>query len=297
MKFIVLRIASLLALVLCSRIGLAQAARGNAPTQIQDVSPAVPELEVVSIRPGKVGLAMRSFNFLQNGVSFRGITTKMLIQYAFVVNPDRILGIPRWADSEEYDFEARVNDASEFKWRMLPINQQRLAILPILRNRFNLRYHHETKTLPVWALVVAKGGPKLHKATPGDPYTNGLKGPDGPLGAGAFRMSEPGQLTAQATTIEGFLWVLGNQLPGATPPDSATIVDKTGLTGRYDITLRFTPENSFASMNPGSETGAPAPSSPSLFTALQEQLGLKLESQKVPTDVIVIDHIDRPSEN
>jgi uncharacterized protein (TIGR03435 family) len=211
---------------------------------------------------------MRSFNFLQNGVSFRGISTKMLLKYAFVVEPDRIPGVPGWADSEEYDLQARVDDASELRWRMLPMSKQRLAILPILESRFNLRYHHETRTLPVWVLVVAKGGPRLHKATPGGTYQYGLKGPDGPLGARAFRMSEQGELTAQATTIAEFLWSLGNQLPGVTPPDSATIVDKTGFTGRYDITLRFTPENNPAPIRPAGETAGPAPSGPSIFTAL-----------------------------
>jgi uncharacterized protein (TIGR03435 family) len=251
----------------------------------------------VSIRAIKEGLGMRSFNILENGVSFRGISTKQLLQRAFGVEQDRLFGIPGWADSDRYDFQARVDDASESRWRMLSRDQKMSTLTPILMNRFNLRYHHETRTIPVWVLVVAKGGPKLWAAKPGDTYPNGLKGPDGPMGAGAFRMSEQGELTAQAESIAEFIWFLGRQIPGATPPEGATIVDKTGLTGRYDITLRFSPENYVAPMKPAGETGSPTPAGPSIFTALQEQLGLKLETQKVPTDVIVIDHIDRPSEN
>lgn len=289
------RIALLLTLVCCCQAGLGQSAPGRSPTQTQDAAPAIPELEVVAIRPIKDGLAMRTFNILENGVSFRGISTKDLLQRGFGVEQDRIIGIPGWADSDRYDFQARVDDASKLKWRMLSRTQQMSALLPILRNRFSLKFHHETRTLPVWALVVGKGGPKLHAARPGDTYENGLKGPDGPMGPRAFRMSEQGELTAQATSIPEFIWFLGRQIPGATPPDGATIADKTGLTGRYDITLRFAPENYVSPMKP--DSGTVNPSGPSIFTALQEQLGLKLETQKVPTDVIVIDHIDRPSEN
>jgi uncharacterized protein (TIGR03435 family) len=172
-----------------------------------------------------------------------------------------------------------------------------LALIPILRNRFNLKFHHETRLLPVWVLLVAKGGPKLQEARPGDTYPNGLKGQDGPMGAGGFTMTAQGELTAQGISIEKLIFMLSTAIPGQSMFEKATIVDETGLTGKYDLTLRFTLENAFAPVKPGGEAGDSATSGPSLFTALQEQLGLKLESHKVPTDVIVIDHIDRPSEN
>jgi uncharacterized protein (TIGR03435 family) len=170
-------------------------------------------------------------------------------------------------------------------------------IQALLADRFKLTMHHETRELPEYVLVVAKNGPKIHEATPGDTYSNGLKLRDGtPGGPGLVQMS-PGHVAAQATTMDFFIHVLQQQL-------GTTVVDQTGLTGKYDIILDWTPEPnqvpggvpSAAQQGPGA---APVPDSPgpSVFTAIEEQLGLKLESQKGPVDVLVIDHVEPPSEN
>jgi uncharacterized protein (TIGR03435 family) len=167
-------------------------------------------------------------------------------------------------------------------------------IQALLADRCKLTVHHETKELSEYVLVIAKNGPKLQEANLNDTYPNGFKGPNGASGAGMMRMS-PDHLTAQAVSMTGLVAMLSMQL-------GATVVDKTGLTGKYDFTVKWAPDMSQSPIvgGAGAGPGAPPPpdtSAPSLFTALEEQLGLRLESQKGPVDIIVIDHVEPPSEN
>ena len=135
----------------------------------------------------------------------------------------------------------------------------------ILEDRFALKYHIEKRELPLYDLVIAKHGPKIKESTPGGNFTNGMS---------------PGKLSMHAYPMSA----LAASLSGAV---GRLIIDKTGLTGQYDIDLTWAWRD-----DPGSgDTG------PSIFTAIQEQLGLKLEPAKAPIDVVVIDHIERPSEN
>jgi uncharacterized protein (TIGR03435 family) len=153
----------------------------------------------------------------------------------------------------------------------------------LLADRFHLLVSHQSKELPAYALAVAKGGPKFQEAKPDD------KGPD--IGVG------PGQLTFRACPMATVVTVLSNQM-------GRTVVDQTGLKGNYNFTVQWRKDQTMSGMPREQVGGVPAPdaapldySGPSFFTALQEQLGLKLESTKIPTDVIVIDHIERPTEN
>jgi uncharacterized protein (TIGR03435 family) len=152
----------------------------------------------------------------------------------------------------------------------------------ILVERFGLKVHHETRTLPVYALVVAKGGPKMtaSKPQPNDP--DGMPGNPGVLNTSL------GRETGRGALIEFLAEDLSDAL-------GRKVVDKTGLTGRYDFTLTWAPDDDAAAM--GSSASSGAPQGPSLFTAVQEQLGLKLEPVKAPVDVVVIDHLEKPSEN
>jgi uncharacterized protein (TIGR03435 family) len=148
----------------------------------------------------------------------------------------------------------------------------------------------------MYALVVAKNGPKFQEAKVDATYPNGIKGPDGVARGGMMRMSS-GELTAQGIPIANLVGTLSRQL-------GRKVVDKTGLTGNYDFTLHWTPDPGEAQPfkgpvggPPGVDTAAPSDSGPSIFAALQEQLGLKLESQKGPVEIIVVDHVEKPSEN
>jgi uncharacterized protein (TIGR03435 family) len=152
----------------------------------------------------------------------------------------------------------------------------------ILAERFGLVAHRETRELPVYALSVAKGGPKLKESVI-DPSVsaNARRG-------GGVRMSM-GMIAAHECTIPYFLSMLSRQL-------GRSIIDRTGLAGNYDFTLRWSPDNG-ATTSSNDSAGTQADALPSIFSAVQEQLGLKLESTKAPASVLVIDHLERPSQN
>ncbi len=211
----------------------------------------------------------------------------MIVQTAFLPQvalydskDDRIVGLPSWTKSERYDVEAKVDYEDVPKWKALSLTQKSLALQPLLVTRFNLQFHHETRERPTYSLVVAKNGPKLRKAqhVVTNPTGNGS-----PAGTGDRDQSTvtPGKIVLKGSSLS----VLANLL--SSQGLSHTVVDKTGLTDIYDITLRWSPD----------DIGSSDASLPSLFTALQEQLGLKLEYNKNPIDVIVIDHIEKPSAN
>jgi uncharacterized protein (TIGR03435 family) len=176
--------------------------------------------------------------------------------------------------------------------------QQMLQTL--LADRFKLVFHRETRNLQVYMLVLGKNGSKMKEAKQGDTYPNGFKMPGG-RGGGAgsmlFQIAPSGiMMTAQAEPLEQLV-------PSISREVGRMIIDKTGLTGKYDFVLQYTPENFHPRADLAESTsssGMPLPpdfGAISIFTAVQEQLGLKLESAKAPVEVVVIDHIERPSGN
>ena len=245
--------------------------------------------------------------FTPDGTSIQGVPARMLLRFAFGVEFDRMIGVPAWTTSNRFDIEAKVAPEDAPKLEKLTADQRRSMLLPLLAERFNLKYHHETRELPMYALVVAKGGPKLAESKelePG-PSESGAAGTQkGPLNLRGRTSMMPGRIESHGSTMD----MLAHSLYS---PLGRTIVDKTGLTGNYDYTLQWTVDD--GSLPPGGLSGAAgvgglggAPTrdtstedagSPSLFTAIEEQLGLKIESSKGPVDVIVIDHLDLPSAN
>jgi uncharacterized protein (TIGR03435 family) len=272
--------------------------RGQSP---QKTGAPSPSFEVASIKPNHSRELNISFGFHPGRFVATGTTAKQLIALAYDVRDLQVSGGPSWVDSERYDIEAKEPDSVVAELPKLPPNQRaeqlRLMVQSLLADRFKLKLRHESKEHPVYALVVAKNGPKLQEAKPGDTYPNGMKGPDGVGHAGMMRMG-PGQLAGQGTPMESLARLLSEQL-------GRTVLDQTGLKGNYDFTLQWTPEQGEAMMlkgpeggKPGTDNAAPPESSgPSIFTAIQEQLGLKLESTKGPVEILVIDHVEKPSEN
>jgi uncharacterized protein (TIGR03435 family) len=166
---------------------------------------------------------------------------------------------------------------------------QRMRMLqPVLAERFQLKVHRETRDLPVYELVLAKGGPKFHEAKPGDTYPNGIKGPGGHSGPGLVWIQD-GQLTCQGVGVAELTRLLSQRL-------GHNVLDKTGLTGKYDFAMQWPREEGPGAMFDGGENAAES-SGPSIFTVIQEQLGLKLESHKAPVEVLVIDHVEAASAN
>lgn len=240
------------------------------------------EFEVVSVRPNHSGATEMSIISppMSDGVTITNMPPSQILQWAFgIFLPDQITGVPGWASQDRYDIAAKVGAADVAAFRKVVDPIQRAPMLQkILIDRFQLTFHYETRELPVYLLVVAKGGMRMTEIQPAI-GPNGMKEGGGrQLGRGMIRsMGQPMKPLVNALTHE-----LGHP-----------VVDRTGLTGYYNFTLKWTPDAGLA------PTGASPddPSAPSIFTALQEQLGLKLENGKAPTPVLVIDHIEKPSNN
>jgi uncharacterized protein (TIGR03435 family) len=287
---LVLLLAGSLAVAMPSVLGQTGAAQPDVTADVK-----VPAFDVVSVKPNKSDSGMVRIMGKPDGYAASNVSLKMLIQGAYGIREDLISGAPSWADSARFDIDAKVAGSDVDALKKLSPEQRRLILRPLLADRFKLKVHTETKQLPVYELVLAKDGSKLKEANPGDTYANGIKGPDGVSRGGMMRVG-PGQLTAQAVPMTNLANMLSQQL-------RRTVLDKTGLTGKYDIELNWAPDQGADPMFKGPDgslpkaDAAPDSSGPSIFTALQEQLGLKLQSAKGPVETLVIDHVEMPSEN
>jgi uncharacterized protein (TIGR03435 family) len=220
----------------------------------------------------------------------------MLIGLAYRVQQFQISGGPGWISSDRFDVEGKAEDTKA------GFDQLRLMLRSLFEDRFKLKVHRETKESPVYALVVGNAGPRIKLSS--DQASPDVNGP-APLAAGpnhgAIRTGV-GNLVGNAVTMSRFAAVLSNRL-------DRLVVDRTNLAGRFDIQLQWAPNEA---ENPYDQGGnkLPAmiidmngmkvtadPSGPSIFSAVQEQLGLRLVSAKAPVEVLVIDHVDKPSEN
>jgi uncharacterized protein (TIGR03435 family) len=264
----------------------------------QTVADAPLTYEVVSIKPNKSGTMMMRIMFTPDGISVSGVPVHMMLREAFDISDDQILGEPGWAKNDRFDIEAKVAAEDVPKLKALKPARRWAVMLPVFQDRFALKFHHETRDLTQYVLMVAKGGLKIKEATPDDAYADGLKAPDGKSGGGGMMRVQRGELIGQGIPLDNLVRFLSFQL-------QSPVIDKTGLTGKYDINLKWTPDETEGGMarppdGSQSEAGNPAPATttgPSIYTALEEQLGLKLEAHKEPGDVIVIDHIEQPSPN
>jgi uncharacterized protein (TIGR03435 family) len=206
----------------------------------------------------------------------------LLLQAFELQEPEQLLGDPKWATSDRWDIDARVAPEDIAALAKMTYHERMGMFQEILIERFGMKAHHETRDLPVYALVVAKGGPKMTPSTLRPDDSAGIPGEPGLL------TPSRGEETGRGTMMEFLARDLSEEL-------GRKVVDSTGLKGRYDFTLTWTPEESAGAMAGSSASGAAQ--GPSLFTAVQEQLGLKLEAVKAPVDVVVIDHLEKPAEN
>jgi uncharacterized protein (TIGR03435 family) len=244
------------------------------------VAAASPVFEAATIKLNKSGSSGSHSSFDHGRFSATNIQLKNLMHYsAYGVPEPRILGGPKWLDSERFDIEAKADSSVIEQMRTLSRDQRKLQMQAmfqqLLADRFKLTVHWETRELPVYALMVAKSGSSLHVSTKSDSGTS----------------SGNGQFTATNITLVELAQALTQELATEL---GRVVIDKTGIAGRYDISLKWTPSSEDSLADNGSEN---AGSGPSIFTAIQEQLGLKLESTKGPVQVLVIDHIEMPSEN
>ena len=267
------------------------------PQSAQMTGAPSPSFEVATVKPDRSRAPGIRMNVLPGRFSAQGVTTKFLVAYAYNVRDYQVAGGPSWINSEEYDIDAKNEDAVGEKLRKLPWKQYReqygwLVQSPLV-DRFKLSVRHETRELPVYELVVAKNGPHLTPSPVPPPGPEPKRGP-------GMRISR-GQLTATETSLGELADILSRQ------PElgDRNVLDQSGIEGKFDISLHWMPDQSPPAMPMGPAAGNPRPDSapppdtsgPSIFTALQEQLGLKLESTKGPVEVLVIDHVEKPSEN
>jgi bla regulator protein BlaR1 len=284
--------------------GLTKATSVSAQTA-DSSNPPLPTFEVATIKPNLASDDRRSIYMAPGKFVMTGIPIKELIRFAYDLKSDaQLIGGPGWVGTERFDIEGKESQADIEAFAKLPPDQVavqvRLMVQSLLAERFNLKIGHDTRELPVYALVIAKNGPKLTPTTAPPMVASANRGPgDGPPKGPmrGIRMDRNGQLTGMATPV-GLLADLLSRQPEL---GNRLVLDKTGLTDQYDWTLKWTPETPSAAMgisasaSPNSSAAEPADAP--LFTALQEQLGLKLEARKAPVDIIVINQIEHPSAN
>jgi uncharacterized protein (TIGR03435 family) len=203
-----------------------------------------------------------------------GVPIRMVIRDAFRLRPFQIVGGPDWTNTDRWDIEAKPKEEDAQALPAGPPDPTRpsrgnLMVQSLLEDRFQLKTHRETRELPVYELTVAKGGPKI-KASAGVPE-------------GRPRMrAGRGNLEAYQMPLSTFAFVIS-------PDVDRLVLDKTGMPGLFDFKLTYSPTTP--------AEGAPPSDVPSIFTAIQEQLGLKLESAKGPVEVLVIDSMQKPTSN
>jgi uncharacterized protein (TIGR03435 family) len=233
--------------------------------------------EVASIKPGDAADARSGIHIRPGGrFNAENATLRALLSFAYDLNNYQILGGPNWTDSAAFTIAARP--PNETPAERNTDARIKLMIQSLLAERFKVSAHSETRLEPVYELVIAKGGHKLRPAV-ANANDSGLT-------------VRQGALTGKNVPLSQLARSLSLQL-------GLTVIDQTELSGRYDFDLTYTPEardGIFGHLLPA-ETGAADPSNAALFTALAEQLGLKLDSAKGPVEVLVIDHAERPTED
>jgi len=257
---------------------------------------AAPAWDVSTVKPGSPDARGSIFSITPDGMKITNMPLWMIVREAFGVENDRLFGGPSWSKTSLFDIEAKVSPDDGPKLKTLTTEQRRQMMVALLEERFGLKFHHETRDLPMYELVVAKGGVKMQASKPDpqgpDPGPGQVPSPERHM----LMMHGRGHIESVGTGMSGLVRHLSGQL-------GRTVVDKTGLTGDFDFKLDWTPDDTASAMtkannpSPGDSTTSQDTAGPSLFTALEEQLGLKLESTKGPVDVIVIDQLEQPTAN
>jgi len=254
--------------------------------------------EVVSIRPDDPDGHQMRIMFMNDTFVANGVTMKKLACLAYGIQDFQMDGGPSWFSSERFAVEAKTDNEIGDELSKLTDDERMLVarqmVQAMLADRLKLKLRQDSKDMTILGMAVEKNGPKLHEARAGDTYPNGLKERDGQGHAGMIRFSG-GHLTAQGIKLDNLASFLSGQL-------NQIVQNKTGLVGNYDFTLEWSPDAD----RPGGprQAGGEPPNSPSdenagtsIFTAIKEQLGLRLERQKSAIPVYVVENVEKPTEN
>lgn len=252
------------------RIGIASVLLLQSVFMIAVQNPTL-AFDVASIKPANSGRPGMSIETEPGRFKAINATVSFFIQYAYGVKEFQLSGGPSWMGSDKFDIDAK----SEIKGQDPGDREFPPMMRTLLVDRFQLKVHWETRSMPVFNLVVAKGGPKFeHASQSANPGT---------------RRNNSGQITISKGTLASLASSLSNIL-------GKIVIDKTGLIGDFDMTLKWTPDD--YQQAPFRPNGPPPdPNNPSIFTALQEQLGLRLEDSRGPVEVVVVDSVQKPSAN
>ena len=260
----------LLSLALVASLGYCSNAVAQQPRS------ALPAYDIVVVKPNHSLARQMSMDMDEASLRAENVPLNVLLVNAYGIRQGLMFGLPGWANSARFDVTAKVTDQDLKDLRKLSREQRQAMLAALLVDRFHLKTHTEIKTLPVYELVVAKSGPKLTTTIIPPPDT---KNPD-PLGYV--------NLDVHGTDVSAAGVTIADLAMNLSYPLDRTVINKTGLTGRYDFQLRWTAD--------GVGTGA-TDAPPDLFTAIQEQLGLKLQAAKGPVTTLVIDHVEQPTDN
>jgi bla regulator protein BlaR1 len=227
--------------------------------------------DVSTVKPNETGSGTISISTSNETFYGTNVTLKMMVENAYGIRQQIIFGLPSWAESKHFDIIAKVSDVDKDALKNLTREERQQMLQQFLADRFHLKAHIEMKDLPTYDLVVAKGGIKFKEVA--------KDAPDDKRDSMSVNNTV---LTAYGVPMES----LTKMLEGPTERD---VIDKTGLTGSYDLNLKWRRDQD----TPSAEDDAV----PGLFAALEEQLGLKLQSSRGPTKTLVVDHIETATEN
>jgi uncharacterized protein (TIGR03435 family) len=237
--------------------------------------------DVISVKPDTSGGGGMRIMITPDGFQADNVSLKMLMQTAYQYNQELIFGLPKWADTDRFDVKAKVAEEDLPGLKSMAPPDRIKIVQNIVEERFKVKVHRETKELPTYDLVIAKGGLKIKEAVLDENSPKAMKGPDGKVHGGMMRMGR-GTLSGQGIPMETLIKMLSSVT-------QRTVVDKTGLKGTYDLELKWTPEDAPA--------GATEETGPSIFTAVQEQMGLRLDASKGMVETLIVDHAEKPSED
>ena len=240
---------------------------------------ANPSFDVATIKPSPPDQKGKLFGFQAGHFITRNTNVNDLIAFAYGLHAKQIVGAPEWFGVDLFDIEAKPDAEGRPNLKQMGIMVQKL-----LTERFQLKFHHEQRELSVYVISVAAGGPKMTKSTAAatDPQGFGFRG--------------LGDLSVRNMNMKDFAtWMQSGVM-------DRPVVDQTGLTDRYDFQLKWTPDDTQFAQFKGANVNVTPPTDdpnapPSLYTAVTEQLGLKMAPAKAPDDVVVIDHVEKPSAN
>jgi len=241
----------------------------------------VPAYDVVVIKPNRSGSRAISADTGEDTYTATNVSLKMMMQNAYDTKIDLIHELTGWADSARFDVQAKIVESNAAVIAKLTPEQRRSMLRQLLEERFQLKVHKQIETLPVYEMTIAKGGLKLKEVEPPklDSELDAHKTLDG-VERGNMKMGST-QLIAHDVGLSLLTSVLSHQL-------HRTVLDKTALRGKYDLVLNWSTDDPSVS----TESSAPI-----LFTALEEQMGLKLQPAKGEVETLIVDHVEQPREN